>query len=1546
MVPLYLAAGLFFPSSAAGADCTLQTQSYIETFSDPPFGPTANFDYSVSNTPGWGTRFAIGPPNKQGAFQPSDINSGQEINERILAAAEGKVAALADRLPFVYVTDTNGCQLKFRRYEVFPPATQTEDEYQENYSQVLTNNPNLTDAVLIDASASCAPGVAIATAPVDITVLSTGAVLADVVVITPSYANFEGTVGSAYLYLNSQQTDSVGNPTGFSKVDISSILKQAGVSFHGGSPIMMSDIDGDGRPDLLVASSTGTTDQLLVFYADPVETYPYSFHAFEVLIADLGFQGPFASSSNPVTGYGFCATSSSMVSRGATGIAIKDLDGDGLKDVFVTSASEPNVHVFWGTSETTFARGLDIVTPAGIGVSRVFAQDFTGENVGDALVALAGDDCGTQTPYGILFRGDGNRTFTTIGPNLRFDFNALDWATTSKQYLDPTIYGFSYLYNYSLIMGPSEPNGMTFSYGNFPNLVQYNAIRARAQSRSLTRFLPNAGTLVDLTLPVYGFGLEASSSGQGFGTGTLSVSADNGQHWELLANAGEFEPSAPINHSFSYMGTDLLWRIDFSLPPLPSASMAASNVYYAYAPLSEEPMAVRGIKFTYTIAPPTNTSHSQVAYGPATATLPEMAFTANFDIPAFTGHLVALPLTTATVGNASTLTAVSVAESWDAGKTVAATAVASRTLYASIRPTTSGKTLSNADLQTYGLARITLTATNLDATQANGQTLRQTLQIPSTAPGVVSAQLTAIRAGADPNGQVVLRDSGHSSPVFVGSPNQDANYMANGYASFASQQAARAPFVLLGHNDGMVHAYEAASGQELWGMAPANLLSSLRKQSGRDDNGAKAFTHRILVDGPISVADVYSASTGWRTVGVIGQAQGIGLDQRSYYHAIDVTTPGDPQPLWEMTQGPSGGVRTCDPNPCDAMLCKTTPAPISVNIGDGDRYRSTMYLSTSTTDSAGRPYAYVLAQTFNAERQGLSPRRDWQVVTVTPTTNLYMESTTPVGTCSTSTYHAAQNCSELSYRVHVDAAAQGTYRLALQFRTNPLVLNTVAVGVDSKVVFSGTLSPAVPQVDTYQWTLVEPTFSLSAGEHTIRIYAVTSGVGLNALALVSPESGLPGSNLSSVLYEVDYLDNTTGSCDVGCLPKPNSSPWPACKNEGKCCSTATNTADAGDGTTPSSAQGFCQADITLACGNAPSSMGQTFSPPALGPVKTASGIVWAAFFGSGPVTTAPAVNQGRSVYMVNALTGAPMASWLLPPVAGSNVPPLGPVAAGGPVLVDADGDGYVDRLYIGDLSGRLWKINTHASVSLSGSGLLANPANYPACVVFDASMPEPGAARQWAPIITTPAVSIYSSGGASAPTPNIYFGTGGDALAPSTGTYSLFSVRDSDGLDACSNTAKVASQLTTARDEWQIQAPAGARFWTGATVVANSALYVAASTGVPDSVNPCAAASETSYVYGVAVTRFTDSAGIVHAAGTSLLSTGANYFTTQGLIRAAPTVRGITPSPVVRPASLASSKPTDVLLQQSSGTVLRLSTPGVTATGSLWRMQMVREVFR
>jgi type IV pilus assembly protein PilY1 len=176
-----------------------------------------------------------------------------------------------------------------------------------------------------------------------------------------------------------------------------------------------------------------------------------------------------------------------------------------------------------------------------------------------------------------------------------------------------------------------------------------------------------------------------------------------------------------------------------------------------------------------------------------------------------------------------------------------------------------------------------------------------------------------------------LGDIFHSNSVIVGPPTQffeDIGFSGTG--GFFEKNKDRTKVIIVGANDGMLHAFNAATGAEEWAFIPNSLLKNLKLMKA---------THTYYVDSTPKVADVWFYSDPadttkswdeWRTVLVCGLRKG----GKSYF-ALDITDTLNPKYLWEF------------PNPNDpnysTILAKlgqswSEPAIGRVRVGDYEKW--------------------------------------------------------------------------------------------------------------------------------------------------------------------------------------------------------------------------------------------------------------------------------------------------------------------------------------------------------------------------------------------------------------------------------------------------------------------------------------------------------------------------------------------------------------------------------------------------------------------------------
>lgn len=171
--------------------------------------------------------------------------------------------------------------------------------------------------------------------------------------------------------------------------------------------------------------------------------------------------------------------------------------------------------------------------------------------------------------------------------------------------------------------------------------------------------------------------------------------------------------------------------------------------------------------------------------------------------------------------------------------------------------------------------------------------------------------------------QTVLGDIVNSSPVYLSGATGDYRdtLEAARYSSYAASRSGMAPLIFVGANDGMLHAFNASSGAEVFAYVPYAVRQRLPALT------ANPYTHLYTVDGLPSVGDAYTGGA-WRTMLVSGLGAGApGL------FALDVTNAAG------LTEATAGGVARWELGDSDADVGHIFSRPILAKTRDG-RWRA------------------------------------------------------------------------------------------------------------------------------------------------------------------------------------------------------------------------------------------------------------------------------------------------------------------------------------------------------------------------------------------------------------------------------------------------------------------------------------------------------------------------------------------------------------------------------------------------------------------------------
>jgi len=157
----------------------------------------------------------------------------------------------------------------------------------------------------------------------------------------------------------------------------------------------------------------------------------------------------------------------------------------------------------------------------------------------------------------------------------------------------------------------------------------------------------------------------------------------------------------------------------------------------------------------------------------------------------------------------------------------------------------------------------------------------------------------------------VLGDTVNATPAYMREPRfAFADAVTPDYGSFKTANTSRQATLFIAANDGMLHAFNADTGAEMWAYVPKMVMPNLYKLA--EDN--YATKHQYFVDGSPELMDVFIGGA-WKTILVAGLNSG----GRGYY-ALDVTNPASPKSLWEICS--------------DSTLCAVSDTDMGLSYGN------------------------------------------------------------------------------------------------------------------------------------------------------------------------------------------------------------------------------------------------------------------------------------------------------------------------------------------------------------------------------------------------------------------------------------------------------------------------------------------------------------------------------------------------------------------------------------------------------------------------------------
>jgi type IV pilus assembly protein PilY1 len=193
----------------------------------------------------------------------------------------------------------------------------------------------------------------------------------------------------------------------------------------------------------------------------------------------------------------------------------------------------------------------------------------------------------------------------------------------------------------------------------------------------------------------------------------------------------------------------------------------------------------------------------------------------------------------------------------------------------------------------------------------------------------------------------LLGDIVDSAPLYVSGAS--GNFTSTSYASFANSVASRPAVVYVGANDGMLHAFSALTGTELFAYIPNGVFGGAAAASNLLSLTDRyyASNHKFYVDGSPVAGDVFYGNA-WHTLLAGGESAG-----GNSIYALDVTAP---QTL--ITEAMLSAAVLWDFTDANMGLTYSRPAIINADVG------ALVVFGNGYNSATQKPFFYALnAQT-------------------------------------------------------------------------------------------------------------------------------------------------------------------------------------------------------------------------------------------------------------------------------------------------------------------------------------------------------------------------------------------------------------------------------------------------------------------------------------------------------------------------------------------------------------------------------------------------------
>ncbi len=275
-------------------------------------------------------------------------------------------------------------------------------------------------------------------------------------------------------------------------------------------------------------------------------------------------------------------------------------------------------------------------------------------------------------------------------------------------------------------------------------------------------------------------------------------------------------------------------------------------------------------------------------------------------------------------------------------------------------------------------------------------------------------------------------------------------------------------------------------------------------------------------------------------------------------------------------------------------------------------------------------------------------------------------------------------------------------------------------------------------------------------------------------------------------------------------------------------------------------------------------MGETWSEPAIGKVKVGGVDKFVMFVGGG-YDTAQNNATGKAFFVIDLSNGSKLFEYA-PSSSGDHAYMNFSIAAN-PTAVDLNNDGYVDRVYIGDVGGQMWKFDVSADSTSSWTGKR----------LFNAAPSQANPPLQGEYF---PAQAIYGAPTLAFDTAMhlwLFFGTGDRNHPNNTASNRFYGIKETT--DMTNGTAltesvdlvNVSSTNGTPTGGWYFLMGTNEKVLAAANVFNMDVLFTGFT---PTTVVTCESAGGTAKLYGVQMQS--GYAAINFSTGTALASTGAS----------------------------------------------------------------------